>query len=116
VGELRWPAGAELGLVETVGGPRSPVAADGDSAGLAAALKPDLAVLVADAGLGAINAVRLSAAALTGLPLVVHLNRYDGEDPVHASNLRWLEGDGNRVTTDVDILAALAATTRPLTS
>ncbi|MEA2842777.1 MAG: glycine C-acetyltransferase, partial [Actinomycetota bacterium] len=57
--ELTWPPATQVGLVETVGGPRSPVAADGDSLDLAAALHPDLVVLVADAGLGAVNAVRL---------------------------------------------------------
>lgn len=40
VRELRWPQGVTVGWVETVGGPRSPIAADGDSADLAAALAP----------------------------------------------------------------------------
>ncbi len=56
--ELRWPDEAvEVGLVETAGGVRSPLAADGDCLALCGALAPDAVVLVADAGLGTINAV-----------------------------------------------------------
>ena len=65
VDELAWPdEQVTLGLVETAGGVRSPQAADGDTVDLVAALDPDVVVLVADAGLGTINAVRLSLAAL----------------------------------------------------
>ena len=90
--EVSWPAGVETGWVETVGGPRSPIAVDGDSAAFAAALEPDLLVLVADARLGAINAVLLSVAALP-IPPVVVLNRDDGSD-VCARNRAWLEREG----------------------
>ncbi len=102
VGELRWPPATQVGLVETVGGPRSPVAADGDSRDLAAALDPDLVLLVADAGLGAINAVRLSVGAVTtlGKPVLVMLNRYRDGDP-DRRNLAWLDQDGNDVATSV---------------
>lgn len=105
VDELRWPPAVAVGWVETVGGPRSPLATDADSAALAAALRPDLAVLVADAGLGAINAVRLAAAALDGLgcPLVVVLNRFHTTE-VHRSNREWLAGDGFDVIVDVEEL------------
>ena len=66
VGEVEWfEQPVDVGLVETAGGVRSPMAVDGDAAALCRALQPDLIVLVADAGLGAINAVRLSAAALS---------------------------------------------------
>ena len=92
VAELGWPDGVDVGWVETVGGPRSPIATGGDSAALAAALAPDLVVLVADGRLGAINAVRLSVAALHAPPLVV-LNHDDGSD-VFARNRAWLESDG----------------------
>lgn len=88
IGEITWPDGVEVGLVEGVGGPRSPLAADGDTVDLVRALSPSVVVLVADAGLGTINAVRLSAAALPA-PLVV-LNRYDGGDDLHVRNRRWL--------------------------
>ena len=65
VDELAWPDGVEVGLVETAGGVRSPMAADdADGVALAAALMPDVVVLVADAGLGTINSIRLAVTAL----------------------------------------------------
>ena len=57
-----WPGPTErvdVGVVETAGGVRSPQADDGDVCDLVAALGPDLVVLVADAGLGTINSIRL---------------------------------------------------------
>ncbi len=60
VAEIDAPATA-LVLVEGAGGVRSPIAADGDNVDLADLLAPSLTVLVADAGLGAINLVRLCA-------------------------------------------------------
>jgi dethiobiotin synthetase len=103
VAELAWPDGAEVGLVETVGGPRSPIAEDADSAALAAAVEPDLAVLVAPAGLGAINSVRLCAPACPQ-PLVVFLNHFDNGD-LHDRNRRWLQAEGYEVVISVDALA-----------
>jgi len=104
VAEVVWPdEQVSVGLVETAGGPRSPIAEDGDSAALAAALAPDLAVLVAPADLGAINAVRLCAPVVPA-PLVVFLNRFDGGD-LHDRNRRWLQSDGYDVVVD---LAAVA--------
>jgi dethiobiotin synthetase len=92
--------------VETIGGPRSPIASDGDSIDLAAALEPDLALLVCRAQLGAINAVRLAAdcVAARGLPVVVFLNRYRRED-VDERNLRWLQRDGYDVVMNIEALA-----------
>ncbi|HUP75616.1 MAG TPA: dethiobiotin synthase, partial [Acidimicrobiales bacterium] len=93
--ELTWRGDAEVGVVETVGGVRSPLADDGDSAAFVHALAPDRVVLVADAGLGAINAVRLCVGALAPLAITVMLNRFDGRDAVHESNREWLaERDG----------------------
>lgn len=92
--EVRWAA-VDVGLVETAGGVRSPMADDGDAADLVAALRPDLVVLVADAGLGTLNAVRLSVAALGpagGAELAVVLNRFDPADGLHRANRDWLEG------------------------
>jgi dethiobiotin synthetase len=101
VAELRWPAVVGVGLVESVGGVRSPVAADGDTLTLAAALSPDRVVLVADAGLGTINGVRLSAGALAPWPVTVVLNRYDPTDDLHRCNWEWLVGrDGFDVVVD----------------
>ena len=97
--ELRWPADtADVGLVETAGGVRSPLAANGDCLDYCAALRPDLMVLVADAGLGTINAVRLSSEALAplGVPTVVVLNRFDPESDLHQRNLEWLVGRDQR--------------------
>ena len=74
--EIAWADGTQVGLVEGVGGPHSPIAFDGDNVDLARALEPDAVVLVADAGLGAINAVRLSVTALAGWPVVVACNFY----------------------------------------
>jgi dethiobiotin synthetase len=93
VAALRWPEPApDLGWVELVGGPRSPLAADGDGVDLAARLRPDAVVLVADAGLGTINAVVLSSAPFLALGLapIVALNRYDPEDDLHRRNHAWL--------------------------
>jgi dethiobiotin synthetase len=105
--ELVWPPGIEVGMVETVGGPRSPLADDADSAALAAALDADLAVLVAPAGLGAVNAVRLGAPACPR-PLVVFLDRFDGGD-LHDRNRRWLQAEGLDVVVDPAELAARVA-------
>jgi dethiobiotin synthetase len=78
-------------FVEGAGGPRSPLADDGDTIDLARALPTAAVVLVADAGLGTINAVRLCAAQLApSWPLVVALNRYDAADDLHARNAEWL--------------------------
>ncbi len=93
VGELRWPAEpVDVGLVETAGGVRSPLAADGDCLALCQALDPDFVVLVADAGLGTINSVRLTldALAAVGAPVVVVLNRFASGADLHGRNLEWL--------------------------
>lgn len=139
VGELSWAGGgdaegdragpdgavrvAQVGLVETAGGVRSPQAADGDALDLARALRPDVVVLVADAGLGTINGVRLTVGALAGYvpgtttrgvggpgpPVAVVLNRFDEEDDLHRRNRQWLTGrDGLEVVVAPDGLPALA--------
>jgi len=101
--EQRWPAEAiDVGLVETAGGVRSPLAADGDCLAFCMALGPDVTVLVADAGLGTINAVRLTLDGLGPLAssTVVVLNRFDAGSDLHQRNLEWLRGrDGRRVFT-----------------
>ena len=97
--EIVWPAGGvAIGMVEGVGGPRSPLAADGDTVALADALGADNVLLVADAGLGTINAVRLSAGVFS-LPVTVFLNRFDPGDDLHCRNERWLADEGYSVVT-----------------
>jgi dethiobiotin synthetase len=89
--------------VESAGGVRSPRADDGDTVSLCDALRPDLVVLVADAGLGTINAVTLSADALADQLVVVVLNRFDEGDALHIANLGWL-----RDRSHLDVVADLA--------
>jgi dethiobiotin synthetase len=102
----------EVGLVELAGGVWSPIAHDGDGLDLTKALAPDVVVLVADAGLGTINAVRPAAAALSTLaPVVTLLNRFDADDELHRRNLDWLrEHDGLDVATSVEDLTAALVT------
>jgi dethiobiotin synthetase len=105
--ELDTP-GATLTFVESAGGVRSPIASDGDTVDLAAALQPALVMLVADAGLGAINLVRLSVAPLHEHRIVVFLNRFDDNDEVHVCNADWLRTrEGLEVVTDLEALATL---------
>jgi dethiobiotin synthetase len=102
----------EVGLVETAGGLRSPLAADGDCLALCEAIAPDVVLLVADAGLGTINAVRLTLHALRPLPssVIVVLNRYDPALDLHVRNRQWLQArDGLTVVTVPGGEAELAA-------
>lgn len=108
--ELRWPDhGVDVGWLETVGGPRSPIAVDGDAVDLADAVEPDLVLLVADAGLGTVNAVLTCLVALASHPTVVFLNRFREGDDLHRRNAAWL-GDHHHVDaiTDLDALTARA--------
>jgi dethiobiotin synthetase len=115
---LSWPAGLDVGLVETAGGVRSPQADDGDGVAVARALAPDVVLLVAPAGLGTINGVRLSLDAMAGVTgpagtppaVTVVLNRFDGRCDTHLRNLRWLrQVDGRDVVVSrPQDLAALA--------
>lgn len=109
VAELAWPVGVAVGLVECAGGVRSPLAEDGDARAMADALQPERVVLVADAGLGTINAVRLATAALTDWAVSVVLNRFDPADDLHRRNRAWLaERDGFHVVIDgADLVATI---------
>ncbi len=92
-------------LVESAGGVRSPLAADGDTVTLADALHPALVILVADAELGTINLVRLSTAALASDRVVVYLNRFDRDTELHERNRDWLATrEGFEVVTDLEAL------------
>jgi dethiobiotin synthetase len=106
VGEIDFPDGVEEGVVETIGGVRSPVADNGDSVDLLAALAPDAVLLVTHPGLGTINDVRLAVAAVAAMssaPVEVVLNRFDATDDVHNRNFEWLsDRDGFSVTTETE--------------
>ena len=71
-----------------------PQACDGDVLGMVELLGPDLVVLVAHAGSGTINGIRLSLAALGPVvgrsPVVVVLNRFDEAHDIHRRNRQWL--------------------------
>lgn len=103
VGELDLPHDGIV-VVEGVGGPRSPIAHDGDNADLAARLRPDAVVLVADAGLGAINAVRLSIEPFAHHHTVVFLNHFNEKSDLERRNRHWLARYRCEVVTEVDDL------------
>jgi dethiobiotin synthetase len=107
--ETVWPdPPVDVCWLETVGGPRSPIAIDADAVDLVAAVGPGVVVLVADAGLGTINAVLLSIAPFQALghePVVV-LNRFDEGDDLHRRNAAWLRERGVRVRLGPAELAA----------
>ncbi|MGZ4706745.1 MAG: ATP-dependent dethiobiotin synthetase BioD [Acidimicrobiales bacterium] len=116
IAEITWPDDVQVGVVEAAGGLRSPLASDdADGVALVAALMPDVVVLVADAGLGTINSIRLAVAALDAvvgtrdaLELIVVLNRFDASDELHRRNLAWLEEhDGLRLATSIDELSEI---------
>jgi dethiobiotin synthetase len=108
-GELAWPNPADVGLVEGVGGVRSPLADDGDTVDLLGAVGADLVVLVAGAGLGTLNLIRLCGDVLARWPVVVYLNRYDPADDLHRGNRQWLAARaGPAVVTSIDGLDRLA--------
>ncbi len=110
-GEITWPANIEVGIVESVGGVRSPISSEGsDTVDLARRVGAVLVVVVADAGLGTINAVRLSAGALHGFDVVVFLNRYDADSELHTRNREWLEAHlAETVLAEVSRLADVVA-------
>lgn len=90
--ELHWPEPLpQIGWLETVGGPHSPIAVDGDAVTFAERLDPDLVVLVADAGLGTVNAVLSSIAPFDRWSVILVLNRFDPESDLHRRNREWLE-------------------------
>ncbi len=73
-------------------------------------------VIVADAGLGTINAVRLAVDAFAGLPTVVALNRFDRDDDLHGVNFAHLRDACGFavVTTPVELAARLTREERRL--
>jgi dethiobiotin synthetase len=105
--ELVAPPDA-LVIVEGAGGVRSPLASDGDNVDYADAVPVSLVVLVADAGLGTINLVRLSVDALRAHEVVVFLNHFDANDQLHARNRDWLQAHlPIDVLTEIDALVSV---------
>ena len=99
VSELACPPDVDVLFVESAGGVRSPLAADGDTTDLIEILEPDLVILVTDVELGVINSVRLATSALAPRRPVVVLNRFDERSELHRRNHAWL--------TDVDLADVL---------
>ena len=99
--EIVWPdPPADLGLVEMAGGVASPISSDADPIDFVAGVGPDQVLLVADSGLGVINAVRASISYLANNPgirelvddgrIAVVLNRFDPSNELHVRNARWI--------------------------
>jgi dethiobiotin synthetase len=102
VGDIA-PSDAHVVLVEAAGGVRSPLAHDGDTVTLCDALQPDLVLVIADAGLGTIHAVRSSSEALDHHAHLVWLNRFEATDELHERNRVWLQTRcGLDVVTDAE--------------
>jgi dethiobiotin synthetase len=100
--ELRWQPAAQFRLLETAGGLRSPIAHDGDNLELLKLVQPSHVLLIADAGLGTINTVRLCMSQLTHWHTTVVLNRFDASNDLHRRNREWLGvRDGLEVIVDV---------------
>jgi dethiobiotin synthetase len=104
--ELKAPA-TGITLVEGAGGLLSPIADDGDTRVLIATIQPALTILVADAGLGTINLVRLCAEAVGELSaLVFFFNRFDATNDLHQRNAEWLRTrEDLEIETDLEALA-----------
>jgi dethiobiotin synthetase len=101
--EIRWPANIDFALLETAGGLYSPVAHDGNSIDLLRRLAPDQTLLIADAGLGVLNAVGLCLKALPNMRVSVFLNRFQDDNQLHQLNRHWLhDRDGIDATISVE--------------
>ena len=103
VEELHWPSDTDLAVVETAGGLCSPMSHDADNLGLIDCLRPSRVILVADAGLGTLNAVRLCLRALGTIQTYVFLNRFDASNELHARNREWLSRDGVRTWIEAEL-------------
>jgi dethiobiotin synthetase len=99
--ETQWSDIADLTLIETAGGLCSPIAHDADNLMLIERLAPTKVVLVADAGLGTLNSVRLCLRVLGATPTIVFLNRFDAREELHRRNEQWLRDEGVQLRRDV---------------
>jgi dethiobiotin synthetase len=111
IDELELPT-AGVALIEGVGGPRSPLTHDGDTVELARAVAAERVVLVANPGLGTINATILAASAFDGMDVTVFLNRFDEASSLHVANRRWLAAHAHLdvLTAPTDLIARTTAT------
>ena len=108
---IAWPeAAVDVGLVETVGGVRSPLAEDGDSRDLVRALAVDVVVLVADAGLGTIDAVR------SGVDSARTAARRRAAQPVHSTPTTCTGATGTGSGTETASTSSPASPTSPVRS
>ena len=104
INELDLPSSG-IALIEGVGGPRSPLASDGDSVAFLNILDPHEVVLIAETRLGVINDVLTSCDAI-GRDVLVFLNRFSEADDLHELTLSWLRKEsGLSVFTDIESLA-----------
>lgn len=101
IAEMRLPDRADLTLIETAGGLCSPIAHDADNLKLIERLAPTRVLLVADAGLGTLNSVRLCLRALGAISTQVFLNRFDERSELHRRNAQWLRDEGVQLSLDV---------------
>jgi dethiobiotin synthetase len=100
--DLRFDQVADVSILEAAGGLRSPQAIDGDCLDVIKHLGPDLIVLVARSGLGAIHEVRSTAAFINSEKLFVFLNYFSNDDLVCRLNKAWLEKNTSlKIFTDI---------------
>jgi dethiobiotin synthetase len=105
--ETTWPSDVAFTLLETAGGLCSPIAHDADNLELIYRLQPNHVILVADAGLGTISAVRLCLKALGSISTIVFLNRFDPGNDLHRRNAAWLRAERESLATSVQQLLEL---------
>lgn len=104
INELDLPSNG-IALIEGVGGPRSPLASDGDSVAFLHIFDPHEVILVAETRLGVINDILTSCDAI-GRDVLVFLNHFSASDDLHERTLSWLrEESGLRVFTNLESLA-----------
>jgi dethiobiotin synthetase len=101
IAENPWPTDADVTLIETAGGLCSPISHDADNLQLIQRLNPTSILLVADAGLGTLNSVRLCLRAVGDITTTVFLNRFDPNSRLHCLNKEWLERDGVRAVAEI---------------
>ena len=108
VDELAWPTGVDVGLVETAGGVRSPIAG-GRRRGRRSPPPsgPTWSCWWPTPGSARSTPSGWRWPPLAAWPVTVVLNRFDAGDDLHVRNLDWLAGvDGLDVVTDAEDLVS----------